>query len=114
MFEIDICPVICWDCGECHADCLHHIFGRLSRSPLNAAPLSNNFCHINRKGRMGGHNWHKKPEIQARYLIKTAEYLSSIDYKLTAEDQEFLNKVNEFHRMETAAETARNIIEQKL
>ena len=42
----------CWKCGRNTWDALHHIVGRglgdskFESSPLNAAPVSNNLCHL--------------------------------------------------------------------
>lgn len=61
---------------------LHHIFGRVSKSPYNAAPLDHT-CHE--------HILHNDQE-QQDLLKKTKKYLDSVGYKPTEDDLEFLQK----------------------
>ncbi len=75
----------CWFCGKNHNDCLHHIMGRVSSSPLNACPLSNFDCHIG-NGRLA------TIKVRCKLLNKTLRYLISIDYSLTEEDIDFITK----------------------
>lgn len=74
----------CWECGSNGQTRggleLHHIFGRVSSSALNSAPLCK-VCH-NKIG-------HSREE-QQKYLRLTIEYLVSIHYKLKPEDDAFL------------------------
>ena len=78
----------CWYCGQNHNNCLHHILGRISNSPLNCAPLNNFDCHIN-NGKLS------QFEMRKKLLNKTYVYLLTNDYKLTKEDKQFLkdNKI---------------------
>lgn len=81
----------CWWCGQNHADCGHHIFGRgkeegCEKSPFNYAPLSNHFCHLPNHGRL------QRDSGKAFLFKKTIEFLERIEYKLTPEDNEFLDK----------------------
>ena len=45
--------VPCCICGGFQANALHHIMGRISNSPYNAAPIHNQRCHLNKDGKMG-------------------------------------------------------------
>lgn len=82
----------CFGCDNttCGADCLHHIFGRVSDSPFNAAPMNNNSCHINEGEKMGGHTRHMKPISQQKLLAKNMIYLSGSGYSPTKNDVDFL------------------------
>lgn len=75
----------CWWCGRQHSNCLHHIMGRVSSSPLNACPLNNFDCHIG-NGRLATFN------VRSILLNKTMLYLMNIDYALKNEDIEFICK----------------------
>lgn len=75
----------CWECGENGVDALHHILGRVSSSPFNAAPVHNFGCHI---GRGDIHH----DAVQSRYLKKTARYLEEIGYQPTQKDLEFIEE----------------------
>lgn len=86
-----------WEDGTNSADCLHHILGRVSNSPLNAAPL-NNFRNHQPEGRSS----RNLPALshfdtQAKYLKKTKAYLESIGYKLTQEDEKFLETNKKYY-----------------
>lgn len=87
---------ICWWCDQWHADCFHHIVGRLgseTRSILNAAPLSNHYCHLPIHGRL------RKKEHIKRLLQRTLRYLLSQGYKLDPErDGPFLKKYERYYR----------------
>lgn len=76
---------ICWECGNNHADSLHHIMKRTSDSPLNAAPINNAQCHL------GNGKLHKFENV-VDYLKKTYYYLKSIKYQITDKDKEFIIK----------------------
>jgi len=84
-----------WEDGRNDADALHHIVGRSSNSPYNAAPLNNFRNHIP-EGRkhLSAIN---SVEVRKKYLIKTKKYLDSIKYKPTDKDTEFLNKWKEYY-----------------
>ena len=77
----------CWECGQNGQKSggleLHHIWGRISSSALNAAVLCKK-CHE----RMN-HN----REEHHRLLRKTIHYLHSIGYKLLPIDLTFLEVV---------------------
>lgn len=73
----------CFKCGESGHDALHHIRGRVSDSPFNAAPLHNQRCHI------GQGDIHTEP-VERRYLAKTSRYLASVGYEATEADRAFL------------------------
>ena len=74
---------ICFWCNRSHANCLHHIMGRVSSSPLNACPLSNFDCHIG-NGRLA------TIKNRCKLLHKTLNYLLSVNYTLTKDDIEFI------------------------
>lgn len=72
----------CWWCKANHWDCLHHILGRISDSPLNVAPLNNFVCHI-------GNGKLSQFDIKKKLLNKTLDYLLESGYSLTKKDKEF-------------------------
>jgi hypothetical protein len=74
----------CWICGKNTADALHHILGRVSDSPLNAAPVCNFTCHINRPM----HTEQTRQDL----IKKTFFYLIKKGYALTKKDKEFILK----------------------
>jgi len=81
--------------GRNDADCLHHILGRVSNSPLNAAPL-NNFRNHMPEGRknleaLSSHQSRKK------YLTKTKRFLETIGYILIEKDLEFLESNKKYY-----------------
>lgn len=82
----------CFGCGGNGQDCggmeLHHIFGRVSASPYNAAPLCKR-CH----GKVG----HTDPEQQT-LLQATKRYLKQIWYAATTDDKAFLEKYDHTHQ----------------
>jgi hypothetical protein len=80
----------CWWCSQNHSDCLHHILGRISNSPLNAAPINNFSCHI-------GNGKLSLFETKQKLLKKTLEYLLDNGYKLTKEDKEFIKKFKKYY-----------------
>lgn len=84
-----------WESGRNWADCLHHILGRVSSSPYNAAPLNNIYEH-QPEGRK-----HMSPltsqEVVSKYLNKTKEYLDEIGYKPNNKDLEFLKKYEKYY-----------------
>lgn len=79
----------CWECGGNGSGSggggieLHHIYGRVSASALNSAPLCHT-CHSK-----VGHTY----EEHQRYLQKTIQFLLSQGYQLTDEDNAFLESV---------------------
>ena len=81
---------ICWWCDRWHANCLHHILGRVSSSHLNAAPINNFECHIG-NGKLSLFNTKKK------LLNKTLNFLLESDYRLTKEDKLFKEKYNKYY-----------------
>ena len=74
-----------WWCRKNHSDCLHHILGRTSDSPLNVAPLNNFECHI-------GNGKLASIREQGKLLRRTLKYLLKHDYELTQEDRMFILK----------------------
>ena len=84
--------------GENDADCLHHILGRCSNSPYNAAPLNNFRDHMPEGRMMQGLPSINSNNVRKKYLKKTKEYLDSIDYQPKLKDLEFLNKYNEYYQ----------------
>lgn len=79
----------CWWCCKSHANCLHHILGRVSTSPLNAAPLNNFECHI-------GNGKLTQDKYITMLLKKTYDYLKKDGYTLTKQDKEFIQKYNKY------------------
>jgi len=77
-----------WETGISNADCLHHILGRVSNSPYNAAPL-NNFNDHMPEGRKKLQPLTSQSVIK-EYLIKTKEHLDNIGYLPTDKDLQFL------------------------
>lgn len=77
----------CWECGSNGQYQggieLHHIWGRISASALNSAPLCKE-CH--------SHVHHSREEHQ-RLLRKTIRFLVSQGYKLNDIDNQFLEAV---------------------
>jgi len=86
---------ICWWCGRNHADCLHHIFGRGQRgdnihsSILNAAPLNNCSCHLDKNL--------KDKDTRKKFLELTLQFLIRQGYKLKDRDNNFLKKYAEYY-----------------
>ncbi|MFA5397976.1 MAG: hypothetical protein WC346_18335 [Methanogenium sp.] len=81
----------CWWCGQNHWNCLHHILGRVSNSPLNAAPIANFGCHI-------GNGKLSQFEVRKKMLKKTLEYLLENGYVLTEKDKEFKKKYEKYYK----------------
>jgi hypothetical protein len=81
----------CWLCNMQHANCLHHILGRVSNSPLNAAPLNNFDCHIG-KGIISTF------DMKCNFLQKTLSYLLEKGYVLTKKDKEFKKKYSKYYK----------------
>lgn len=79
----------CW-CGRNGVDALHHILGRVSSSPLNAAPIHNLKCHI-------GNGALDSFENRSKFLKSTLKYLLSIGYVLTEEDTLFMQKYKNYY-----------------
>ena len=71
----------CWECGCNQNLSLHHTFGRISNSPINASPLC---LKSHEKGDV------HSPEKREKYLLKTLEYLKRIGYQFTQKDKEFI------------------------
>jgi len=63
---------------------LHHIYGRSSRSPLNACPICST-CH-------DLPDIHTKAK-RADYINKTLKYLQQQNYKMTDKDLSFLQQI---------------------
>ena len=74
--------------GTNDADCLHHIIGRDSNSPYNAAPLNNMRDHMP-EGRKGLPPLSSQI-VRSKYLQKTKKHLDSIGYKPNETDLKFL------------------------
>jgi len=89
--ELFIWNTECWWCGMSHVDCLHHILGRISDSPLNVAPLNNFDCHI-------GNGKLSQFENRKKFLNKTLSYLKSSGYILTKKDKIFMKKHSEYYK----------------
>jgi len=74
----------CWKCGRNGTDRggleLHHIVGRSSSSPLNAALLCHE-CHVT--------ILHTQEE-EAALFFKTMRFLKAINYQLTSQDMYFI------------------------
>ncbi len=87
---------VCWETGQNNADCLHHIMGRISDSPYNAAPL-NNFRSHQPEGRKGLLPL-SSDTVRKKYLQKTKMYLDSINYQPTESDLHFLRKYNKYYQ----------------
>lgn len=85
-----------WESGQNNASEIHHILGRSSNSPYNAAPI-NSKEHMP-EGRMSL----KLPpihcfETHSKYLKKTKKYLDSIGYAPIEQDEEFLGKYSHYY-----------------
>jgi len=87
------CPS--WETGINNSDCLHHILGRVSNSPYNAAPLNNFLDHMpeGRKELLPL----SSQIVQKQYLKKTKKYLDVLGYKPNKEDLEFLEKYKKYY-----------------
>jgi len=87
---------VCWERGTNDADCLHHILGRVSDSPYNAAPLNNKDSHMpeGRKNRLPIHH----EDVRRQYLKKTKLYLDSIGYQPTDKDLDFLKQNERYYQ----------------
>jgi hypothetical protein len=87
----------CWWCGMNTCDCLHHIVGRgagdskCESSPLNAALICNQKCHLPNHGKL------RTKEIAKKFLNRTLGYLKKTGYRLTEKDNEFLKKYKEWY-----------------
>jgi len=84
-----------WEDGRNDADAMHHILGRVSRSPYNACPLNNRRNHMpeGRKYLPAIHS-HKS---RKRYLIKTKKYLDKLEYKPNEVDLAFLETHKKYY-----------------
>ena len=86
-----------WDDGINDVDCLHHILGRVSCSPYNAAPLSNFRTHWP--------EWrtsHNKPhihsfEVRKKFLLKTKKFLDNAGYQPNDDDLAFLETNKQYY-----------------
>jgi len=82
-------------------DSLHHIVGRgskgskIERSPLNAAPMCNEKCHIQK------HAQHTTDHGKFILLKKTYKFIDSLDLELTELDWEFLKEYSQYYEKET-------------
>ena len=81
----------CFWCGMNHWNCLHHIMGRVSDSPLNAAPLNNFDCHI-------GNGKLSLFENRSKFLEKTLCYLERSGYTQTKKDKAFKKKYARYYK----------------
>jgi hypothetical protein len=88
------CPS--WETGINDADCLHHIVGRESNSPYNAAPLNNKNDH-QPEGRKELLPLSSQIVIGS-YLKKTKRHLDNIGYKPNQNDLEFLKKHEKYYQ----------------
>ena len=77
-----------WETGMSNADCIHHVLGRCSNSPYNAAPL-NNFNDHMPEGRKNLPPLSSQA-VKSKYLQKTKSHLDEIGYLPTEKDLEFL------------------------
>lgn len=80
----------CFWCEKGGWDALHHILGRVSSSPLNAAPIHNSTCHI-------GNGALDSFENRSRLLKGTFAYLMSTGYRLTDEDKQFVKDNKQYY-----------------
>jgi hypothetical protein len=80
----------CWWCHRNRWDAIHHILGRCSDSPLNAAPIHNFGCHLD-NGELG--TFDKEVEM----LAKTYWYLLAEGYLFTAKDKQFIKEHHEHY-----------------
>lgn len=72
----------CWECGRSDLGLeLHHIWGRISGSALNAAPICP-ACHNRIKHDIPTHR---------RLFKKTIDFLALTDYKTVPADADFLD-----------------------
>ena len=81
----------CWWCKKNHWNCLHHILGRISNSPLNVAPINNFDCHI-------GNGKLSQFEVKKNLLKKTLKYLKENGYVLTVKDKKFKMKYKQYYK----------------
>jgi hypothetical protein len=86
-----------WEDGMNDVDCLHHILGRVSNSPYNAASLSNFRTHWPE-----WRSQHKVPpihcyEVQKKYLLKTKFFLDRAGYLPKDDDLAFLEKYKKYY-----------------
>lgn len=84
-----------WEDGCNDADSLHHILGRVSSSPYNAAPLNNKRNH-QPEGRKKLKHIHDD-EVRKKLLLKTKKHLDSIGYKPNEKDLEFINNNKKYY-----------------
>lgn len=88
---------VCWNCGQNHVNCLHHIVGRggpkadCEGSIYNAAPMNNEICHLPIHGML------MKDFTKMKLLVKTKQFLESIGYKNTTKDYLFLEKYKKLY-----------------
>jgi len=87
----------CSFCGKNTNDCLHHIVGRgktdsaLENSPLNAAPICNQSCHLKHHGLLSTMKYQKK------LLNRTYDFLCASGYTFTNKDIRFIKKYSELY-----------------
>ena len=84
-----------WEDGRNDADCLHHILGRVTNSPYNAAPL-NNFRTHQPEGRKGLLPLSSQT-VRSNYLKKTKQHLEDVGYKPNEKDLEFLETNKQYY-----------------
>jgi hypothetical protein len=80
----------CFYCNTNGWDALHHIVGRKSNSPLNAAPIHNHSCHI-------GNFKLDSFEMRSLLLKKTKIYLDENNYEYTEKDLKFLEANSKYY-----------------
>lgn len=76
----------CWSCGKNTWNAFHHIDinGDYSNSILNAAPLCNFTCHINK------HSSLRAAEVKKTFFKKTLQFLLEHNYQLKEIDKKFI------------------------
>lgn len=88
----------CWNCGQNHMNCFHHIKGRgngdsiCESSILNAAPLNNFECHLKIHGELTGN-----VENVKALLAKTMRWLLKQGYQFNEVDTAFILKYKELY-----------------
>lgn len=80
----------CW-CRLPGADCIHHIMGRVSNSPLNGIKIHNFSCHI-------GNGSLDSFENRSKFLKETQAFLDSIGYDYTDDDRKFMDKYENYYK----------------
>ena len=84
----------CFWCKQNGWDCMHHILGRVTDSPLNCAPIHNFECHI-------GNGLLATDAGKSKLLNKTLQYLLNNNYELTSVDKLFKKKYENLYNLKT-------------